>query len=178
MAEATLSSELRYRGRVLNLRLDTVRLDGGQTIVREVVEHAQAVAIVPVNDRGEVFLVRQHRAGPGGPLIEIPAGTMEAGEAAEECARRELQEEIGYAAGRWERLGSFYLAPGYSTEWLHLFLARDLRASRREADFDEDIQVEMANLDEALSRLVGGEPTDMKTMTGLLLAKERLQAAP
>ena len=174
MAEATLSSEMLYEGRVLNLRLDTVRLDGGQTMVREVVEHAQAVAIVPVNDRGEVLLVRQHRAGPGGPLLEIPAGTMEASEAAEECARREIQEEVGYAAGRWERLGSFYLAPGYSTELLHLFLARDLHESRREADFDEDIQVERIGLDQALRRLTGGEPTDMKTIAGLLLAKERL----
>ena len=174
MSETTLSSEMRYAGRVLNLRLDTVRLTNGQTLVREVIEHAEAVAIVPVNEQGEVYLVRQHRMGSGGPLLEIPAGTLETGEAAEACARREIQEEIGYAADQWEWLGSFYLAPGYSTELLHLYLARGLRESRLDGDFDEDIQVEKAKLGEALRRFGAGEPTDMKTMTGLLLAQQRL----
>jgi len=176
MAETTLSSEMRYAGRVLNLRLDTVRLGSGHVMVREVVEHAEAVAIVALNEQGEVYLVRQHRMGSGGPLLEIPAGTVDSGEAAEACARREIQEEIGYAADRWEWLGSYYLAPGYSTELLHLYLARGLRASRLEGDFDEDIQVEKATLAEALRRFAEGEPTDMKTMAGLLLAQGRLAA--
>jgi ADP-ribose pyrophosphatase len=174
MAETTISSETRYQGRVLNLRLDTVRLSSGQTMVREVVEHAQAVAIVALNALGEVYLVRQHRAGHGGPLLEIPAGTVEAGEEAEACARREIQEEIGWAAEHWDYLGGFYLAPGYSTEWLHLYLARDLRESRRAGDFDEEIEVETAGLEEALRRLLGGEPSDMKTIAGLFLAREFL----
>jgi ADP-ribose pyrophosphatase len=174
MTDNVVASEHRYHGRVLNLRLDTVALPDGQTYVREVVEHAEAVAIVPVNAQGEVYFVRQFRAGPGGPLLEIPAGTLEPGESPEAGARREIEEEIGYAAARWERLGSFYLAPGYSTELIHLFLARDLTEARRQGDFDEDIETEKAPLEDFLRRALAGEPTDVKTMAALLLARGRL----
>ncbi len=175
MSEVVVSSEVRYQGRVLNLRLDEVRLPGGGTLVREVIEHAQAVSIIPVDEQGQVYLVRQHRVGSGGPLLEIPAGTVEEAEEPLACARREIQEEVGRAAGRWDALGSFYLAPGYSTEFMHFYLARDLRESRREADFDEDIQVEVADLGQALHRVLGGEPSDVKTVAGLMLAWARLR---
>ncbi|MBI3760362.1 MAG: NUDIX hydrolase [Chloroflexi bacterium] len=175
MAETILSSERRYEGRILSLRLDTVRLSNGQAMVREVIEHNAAVAIVPVDAAGDVYLVRQHRVGSNGPLVEIPAGMVEDGEDPAECAARELQEEIGYAAEQLELLGVFYLAPGYSTELMYLYLARDLRESKLEQDFDEAIEVEKMPLSAAIGRLAaGGEPTDMKTIAGLLLARGRL----
>jgi ADP-ribose pyrophosphatase len=174
MSEVILSSVQHYRGRILNLRLDTVRLPEGKTMVREVIEHAEAVAIVAVSGEGDVYLVRQHRVGSNGPLLEVPAGMVEAGEDPAECARRELQEEIGQAAGKWELLGKFYLAPGYSTELMHIYLASDLRESRLAQDFDEEIEVEKAPLIEVIRRLMGGEQTDVKTIAGLLMARERL----
>lgn len=175
MSEVILSSVEHYRGRVLTLRLDTVRLSEGQTMVREVIEHAEAVAIVAVGGEGDVYLVRQYRVGSNGSLLEVPAGTVEPGEDPAECARRELQEETGYAAAKWEFLGKFYLAPGYSTELMHLYLASDLRESQLAQDLDEEIEVEKVPLGEAIRRLVGGEQTDVKTIAGLLMARERLK---
>ena len=126
LTEITITSTRIYEGRIINLRVDTVRLPNGREGRREVIEHSGAVAVVPMRDRETVLLVRQWRVPAGKALLEIPAGGMEAGEAPEACARRELAEEIGMIPGRLLPLYSAYVAPGYSSEIIHGFLALDL----------------------------------------------------
>lgn len=158
-----------YQGKVLSLELQTVRLDDGRTPVNEVVLHRPVVAMVPVDAEGQILLVRQFRAPAEANLLEIPAGSIDEGEEIEPAAQRELQEEIGMRAGSLRRLGGFYSAPGYCTEFLHIFLCEDLRESRLEADDDEQIEVERHSLTEALAAIASGEIRDAKSVAGLLL---------
>jgi ADP-ribose pyrophosphatase len=166
--EVTLARQRIYDGRVVNLRVDTVRLANGRTATREVVEHAAAVAIVAVDPTGALLLVRQWRTPTGRALLEVPAGTLDPGEAPEAAAQRELQEETGYRAGRLTRLGGFWVAPGYCTEYIHVYLAEDLIESRLTADEDEHIAVERVTLAEALALIDAGEIDDAKSQVGLL----------
>jgi ADP-ribose pyrophosphatase len=137
LSEKTIDSKRVFEGKIVNLRVDTVELPDGKLATREIVEHKGAVAIVPLLDTTKVVMVKQYRQPTGQVLIEIPAGTREAREDEESCARRELIEETGYAAGRMTRMFSTYLAPGYSEEMLHTFLAEDLTPAKAELDADE-----------------------------------------
>ncbi|MFQ6057420.1 MAG: NUDIX domain-containing protein [Anaerolineae bacterium] len=166
--EITLSSRRVYEGRVVHLRVDTVRLEGGYVTQREIVEHPGAVAIVALDGEGNVLLVRQFRQAAGEVLWEIPAGTREAGEDAEACARRELQEETGYQASHMERLLSFYTSPGFCTEQIDLYLATGLSPVPHALEADEAIEVEAVPLTEALEMIRRGEIRDAKTIVGLL----------
>ena len=159
-----------YEGRVVNLRVDRVKLLSGRSTVREVVEHAPVVAIVALDGRGNVLLVRQFRLPVKQSLLEIPAGGVDSGESAEEAAQRELQEETGQRAGRLERLASFFASPGYCDEYMHLYLATELEPSALAADADESIEVVRLPLDEALRLLERGEIPDAKTIVGLWAA--------
>ena len=127
--EVTLSSQLIYDGRAVRLRVDTVRTPGGGETTREIVEHSDCVAVIPLDAEDNVLLVNQFRKPVEKKLLEIPAGGIEPGEDAEATVRRELREEIGYLPRKIERLGGFYSAPGYGTEYLHLYLATDLVSS-------------------------------------------------
>lgn len=166
--EIVLSSQHVYRGRVVDLRVDEVHLPDGSVRKREIVEHRGAVCIVALDDQARVLLVRQHRAPTGGDLLEIPAGTLEPGEDPESCARRELAEETGYRPERLERLLGFYSAPGFCSEYLHLFLATDLVEERRDADDDEQIEVVRVPIAEAVAAAARGDYQDAKTVVGLL----------
>ncbi|MGD9893881.1 MAG: NUDIX hydrolase, partial [Dehalococcoidia bacterium] len=135
---------------------------------REVVEHVQAVAIVPVMPDGRIALVRQYRLPAGRELLEIPAGSLDPGEDPDAAALRELQEEIGFASRRLSRLGGFWVAPGYCTEYIHIYLADDLHESRLDADHDERIEVALVTLEDALGRIDAGEIEDAKSICGLL----------
>lgn len=168
MEERVLESRRVYDGRIVNLRVDTVAIDDGVQASREVVEHAQAVAIVPVAADGRIVLVRQYRLPALRELLEIPAGSLDPGEDPEAAAQRELQEETGFAAGRLSRLGGFWVAPGYCTEYIHIYLAEDLHESRLDADHDERIEVESITLDDALGHIDTGEIEDAKSICGLL----------
>lgn len=168
--ERVLESRRLYRGRILNLRLDTIVTPGGHTSTREVVEHGEAVAIVALDGEGNVLLVRQYRLPCEDFLWEIPAGNVDPGETPAEAAQRELQEETGYKAARMQRLGGFYVAPGYSSEYIHLFLATALEASPLLADADEEIELVCLALAEALALVHQGEIRDAKSIVGLLLA--------
>ena len=159
-----------YEGRVVNLRVDRVKLPDGRSAVREVVEHAAVVAIVALDSRGNVLLVRQYRLPVKQALLEIPAGGVDSGESAEEAAQRELQEETGQRAGRLERLGSFFASPGYCDEYMHLYLATELEPAALAADADESIEVVRLPLDEALQLIERGEICDAKTIVGLWAA--------
>ncbi|MGB9803044.1 NUDIX domain-containing protein [Desulfofundulus sp.] len=168
LVEKKLDSRLVYRGKILNLRVDTVLLPDGRTGTREVVEYAGAVAIVALSEKKEVFLVRQYRYPVGRELLEIPAGKIESGEEPLQCARRELAEETGLRAERWQELCSFYSTPGFTSEKMHLFLARDLSQEHQRLDEDEFVQVVKVPLDEALAMVWQGVICDAKSTAGLL----------
>ena len=173
--ETTTSTERIYEGRVLNLRVDAVTLESGRNSKREVVEHKGAVAIVPIMADGEtVLLVRQWRHAVGKNLLEIPAGGLEAGESPEVCARRKLTEEIGKNAQTLVHLADHYLAPGYSTERMHTFLATDLTDEQGIPDDDEGITVVPMRMTDTISAIATGEIEDSKTIVGLLLAQKIL----
>jgi ADP-ribose pyrophosphatase len=169
-------TERLYEGRVLNLRIDHVRLPDGKIIRREIVEHGGAVAMVPLDDEGYVHLVRQYRPAVDRHLLEIPAGGLEPREEPIRCAERELQEEIGMFPGKLEPLGVFCPVPGYSSEVIHLFLAGDLRPSTLPGDDDEDIIVERVALNELLRQIDQGTIEDGKTIAGVLRVARHLAA--
>jgi ADP-ribose pyrophosphatase len=154
------------------VRLDEIENPSGRRWTLEVVEHPGAVGIVALFSGGDLLLVRQTRHAVGRALLEIPAGTLEPPETPEACARRELAEEAGYAAATWERLATFYPAPGISTEEMHLFLAQDLTpvsAAREE----EDLTVHRVPLAVARRLVATGEIRDAKSIVGILLAEAR-----
>jgi len=171
LRETLVSSAGAFEGRIIQVRVDTVLMPSGRRTTREVVVHPGAVAIVPLHANGDVSLIRQWRQPAGKVLLEIPAGTLEAGEEPVECARRELMEEIGSRPGHLRHLFSSYLAPGYSSERLHTFLATDLEPARAEADLDEAIESVRVPLAEAAAQVLAGEIEDAKTACGLLLAE-------
>jgi len=175
-AETVTASRYVHRGKVVNLRIDDVRLPDGRKAVREVVEHAAAVCVVALDADDNVLLVRQFRLPTNKALLEIPAGSVNQGEDPADAAARELAEECGYVPGRIERLAGFYSAPGFLTEYLHLYLATDLREERRDADDDEDVDVVRIPADEAIARAARGDFEDAKTLVGLLALGARRRA--
>ena len=167
--EETLSSRRIYEGIIVKLRADRVRLPGGRETVREVVEHSGAVTVVAMDGEGRMLLVRQHRHAAGRFLLELPAGTLDRDEEPEACAARELEEETGFRAGRIQRLGGFFVAPGYCTEYINVYLATDLRPGEAGGDEDEDIEVLALPPDEVLRLIETGELEDAKSLAALLL---------
>ena len=167
MSEVTIKTQSVYTGRLLKLRVDTVRLPNGRETTKEIVEHPGAVAIIPILDNGKLLVVEQYRTAARRRMMEIPAGTLEAGEAPLACAKRELIEETGYAGGRFKRLFSCYLAPGYSTEKIHFFLASRLVKTKARPAEDEFITVRAMDLDEALKAVDRGKIQDAKTISAL-----------
>ena len=172
--EVVLNSRRIYEGRVVSLRVDTVTLPGGRTATREIVEHRAAAVIVPLDGMGNVLLERQFRKAVDSILLEIPAGVLEAGEAAEDGARRELEEETGYRAGRLERLGGFYSSPGFCTEFLHAFLATELTPGPARTEADEDIEPVWVPLARIRELIASGEVRDAKSVASLLLTLDKL----
>jgi len=168
MEESTLDSKRIYEGRIVDLRVDTVMLPSGRETTREVVAHSECVAIVAIDAEDNVILVRQFRHAVGRELLEIPAGGIQPGEQPLESAIRELEEETGYIAGSMERIGGFYSSPGYSTEFLHLFLATELEPGPSHAREDEVIEVVPIPLKQVRSLIVSGDVCDAKTIAGLL----------
>jgi ADP-ribose pyrophosphatase len=157
-----------FAGRIVRLVQRDVDLPNGHRTTIDVVEHPGAVAVLPVFDNGDVLLLRQFRPSVAGELYEIPAGTREPGERPLTTARREIVEETGYRAGRWRKLAAFYTAPGFCTELLHLYLARDLTPARTPGDADEIIRVVRMPLGRARALLRRGRVRDAKSLVGLL----------
>lgn len=168
MHETIIKTDRVYNGRLFNLDVSEVRLPDGSTSVREIVRHPGATALIAVDAEGKILLVRQYRVASNRVMSEIPAGTRDGDEPPEICAVRELQEETGYKPGKLEALGGFYVAPGYTTEYIYLFLATELIESRLPGDSDEFIEVTRATLDEALRMIEQGEIADAKTIIGVL----------
>lgn len=177
LAQRRVASREIYRGHVLVVTEDRIRLPDGHETSRSVVWHPGAVVMLARDEGGRVLFVRQFRYAAGAALLELPAGTLEAGEDPAVTAQRELQEEVGYRAGRLEKLAEFYSAPGFCSELMHLYLATDLAPSRLDGDDDEDLDVIALPLPEAIERARRGEFRDAKTLVGILLYAARTGAA-
>jgi ADP-ribose pyrophosphatase len=166
--EPTVSSETAFSGRLIDVRIDTVKLPDGRLTKREIVVHPQVVAVLPILD-GRIVMVRQFRKAANRVLLEVPAGGIEPEESPEEAVKREMTEETGYSVGSLRLLASFYTSPGFTTEYMHLYEARDLTAGEATEDTDE-IQVQLLTVEEAWQRVGIGEIDDCKTLLALFFA--------
>jgi len=167
--EKTLESKRIYKGKIVQLRVDTVSLPDGKTKKREIVVHPGAAAIVALMNRDEekeVLLVEQYRKAVENKTLEIPAGTLEEGESPEECARRELMEETGFIASKLNKLVEFYPSPGFSSEIIHIFKASGLK---KVADVHAELPIRFVPLKELLTLIRKGEVRDGKTVIGVLM---------
>jgi len=171
-ATRVLKSERPFEGHLVNVRVDTVETAAGAG-VREVVEHPGAVLLMALDGDDNVFMVRQYRHPVGRVLLELPAGTIDEGEAPETCAVRELREETGHRPRSIESLGGFFLSPGYSTEYIHLFLATDLEEAPLDTGDEEDLRALRIPFAETLRRVDAGEIRDAKSIAALLLFARR-----
>ncbi|HEU4477247.1 MAG TPA: NUDIX hydrolase [Pyrinomonadaceae bacterium] len=162
-----------FRGRVFEVTVDTVR-EGDITYKREVVHHPGSAVIIPAFPDGTVALVRQYRHPAVRYLLEAPAGTLNRGERPEEGAARELEEELGFAAGKLEKLSEFFVSPGFCEEKMWLYLATEMMPTTQRLEEDELLDVVRLPLQQALEMITGGEIEDAKTIIGLMLAAPRL----
>ncbi|MDX2160063.1 MAG: NUDIX hydrolase [bacterium] len=174
MQETILHSQAIYDGKIVHLSVLDVRLPDGKTAKRELVTHSGAVAIVALDEQQRVLLVRQYRIAANQVLTEVPAGTLNPGEDPLTCAVREMQEETRYKPGKIEPLGGIFVAPGYTTEFIHLFLASDLQESALAMDDDEFIELDRVPFSEAIAMIERGDIRDGKSVAGILRAARKL----
>ena len=175
LTEKKCSELSRYDGLILDVHVDSVLLPNGNTAKREIVEHPGGVVVLPMDDEGWVYCVRQYRYAFSQELLEVPAGKLEPDEMPDAAAERELGEETGISAGRMDFLGSFLMSPGFCTEVLHLYLARDLRFGAAHPDADELLNAERYKLDTLADMVMRGELTDAKTVIAILKAARFLE---
>lgn len=175
MEHSIKQREVTYTARAFKIEKLQVALPDGREGTYDLVSHVGSVTILPVDDEGNIYFVKQYRIGPEQILLELPAGTLNAGESPMHCAERELKEETGMAADTFITLGDMYLAPGYASEHMHLFLARNLYPSPAKADDDEFIQVEKIPVRKAYAMAASNEIHDSKTLAIMLLARPYLE---
>lgn len=169
-----LKSETLMKGRAFAIRRDLLKTPDGRETKLDIIEHGGSVVIIPIDENGNLLLVRQYRHATGKDLLELPAGTLEEGEDPQVCAAREIREETGMAATKFTKVGEFYLAPGYSTEFMIVYLATGLSVSPLDADDDEFLSVETVPMAEAIQMAERGEIPDAKSLAALFLAKSSL----
>lgn len=170
-----IKSETLLQGRAFKIRRDHLKTPDGRDTKFEIIEHGGSVIIIPVDADGNIHFVRQYRHAAGIDLLELPAGTRDGNEPFEDCAAREIREETGMEAGKLQKVGEFYLAPGYSTEFMVVYLATDLKHNPLEADDDEFLEVEKISIEKAFELAEHGEMPDAKSLAALLLAKSNLK---
>ena len=170
-----LKSEVLMKGRAFAIRRDHLKTPDGRETKFEIIEHGGSVVIIPIDDNGNMLLVRQYRHATGQDLLELPAGTLDDDEDPKVCAAREIREETGMQAGTLTKLGDFYLVPGYSTEFMHVFLATGLSHNPLDADDDEFLSVESIPVAKAIQMAERGEIPDAKSLAALFLAKSSLK---
>jgi len=170
-----IKSETLLQGRAFKVKRDYLKTPNGDETKLEIIEHGGSVVVVPIDNDGNLLLVRQYRHAAQQDLLELPAGTRNNEEPFEECAAREIREETGMEAGNLLRVGDFYLAPGYSTEFMAVFLATELKPNPLEADFDEFLQVEKLPIKQAVELFQSGKMLDAKSLAAWLLAKPHLE---
>lgn len=166
--EKTVRSERIYKGRIVQLRKDEIILPDGRKSFREVVEHPGAVVILAEKDEQNIILVQQFRKAVEEVLLELPAGTIESSEKIIDCARRELEEETGYQAEKWEEIIDFYSAPGFCSEKLTLFYAQDLIKTESHTDEDEFIEIIEVDKEEIYRLIKNKKIKDAKSLVGIL----------
>ena len=172
--EPTEESRLAFEGRLFDVRVDTVTLPGGRRTTREIVVAPDSVCVVPVDEDGNVYLVRQYRKPPERLLLEVVAGGVDEGESAEEAAHRELREEAGLRAEKLELLSFFWMSPGFCTEGMHAYLATGLSLGESAPEDDENIEVVRMKLEEVAGLITSGELQDCKSIAALMLALARV----
>jgi ADP-ribose pyrophosphatase len=161
-----------YRGRAFKVVTENITLPNGVTTELDVLKHPGASAIVAMSDPETVVLLRQYRHAVQSHIWEIPAGTLDPGELPLDCAKRELTEETGFSANRWEKLGEIIPVPGYSDERIHLYLASGLETGAQQLDEGEWLEVHRVAVSDAMEMIRAGKIQDGKTITGLLLAQQ------
>ena len=169
-----IRSETLLQGRAFKIRRDYLKTPNGLETQLEIIEHGGSVVLIPIDNDGNLLFVRQYRHAVGKDLLELPAGTRDKDEPFEECAAREIREETGMQAGKLQKVGEFYLAPGYSSEFMVVFLATGLKDNPLDADDDEFLEVEKIPLKQAIQMAERGDIPDAKSLAALLLAKPYL----
>ena len=170
------SSKLVYQGQLLQLAIDKVILPNGKAVELEILRHPGGAAIVALDAQNRVCMLRQFRHAAGGWLWELPAGKLEINEGPQTTAARELEEEAGLQAGRWDTLGEIIASPGFCDEIIHLYLARNLTAVAAQPEDDELFELHWIPFEQALQQVHDGTLTDAKTMLGLALAEKYTRA--
>jgi 8-oxo-dGTP pyrophosphatase MutT (NUDIX family) len=163
-----------FKGRVITVNIETVRLPNGHVAELEIIHHPGGAAVVAINERQQVCLIRQFRHAAGGWIWELPAGKLEPNEPPLETARRELIEEAGLTAHSWTPLGSYVSSPGVFTEIVHLYLARELESAKMSHEAAELIEVHWIDLEQACVRSLNAQINDGKTALALLRARSLL----
>ncbi len=176
MPMKTLSSENIYQGAVFTVTRDIITATTGQQITREVIQHPGGAGGIALFDDGRIALVKQYRHPAQDFLLEIPAGKIDEGESPEECALREIEEELGYQAGKIEKLAEFYSTPGFCAEKLHVYLATELVPTAQKLDHDEEVEIIFMPLAKAFALAHAGHISDAKTIIALLLLQQKLAA--
>ena len=172
--EKTLKENVIYEGRIITLHVDDIELPDGSKAIREVVEHSGGVCVVAVDDEINIYMVRQFRYAIGRAVLEIPAGKLEKGEDPLEAAKRELSEETGFTAEKWLSLGEMYPTPGYCSEKLYVYLARNLAAGEAHLDDGEILTAEKMKLSDVVKMIMDCKISDAKTVFGVLKADKLL----
>jgi len=166
--EKTISSRYVFKGRIFNVRIDAVRNAAGHETTREIIEHPNVIVAIPIDANGDILMVRQYRKAIEKELLELPAGGIDPGEDPETAVKRELQEEIGYSPDQVELMGGFYSSPGFCSEYLYLYLAKNLRPSQLQAEDTPGIKVVRIQPDRIPGLIESGELCDSKSIAGLL----------
>lgn len=165
--EKTIKEECVFKGKILDLRIQTVELPNGRTSTREIIKHPGAVAILAFKENGKLIVVQQYRKALEMELLEIPAGKLEYGEKPEDCAKRELEEETGFKSDNIEFLGKICTAPGFCDEVIHIFKATNLYEGNIGGDDDEFINLKEMSIDELKENIINGSVIDAKTISAL-----------
>ncbi len=176
LEEKTLESNLIYDGKIIKVYKDKAKLENDSEVTREVVKHPGGVCVVPLTENNQVLMVTQFRYPTGKVLTEIPAGKLEWGENHFDCGKRELKEETGCIAEKFDYLGCLLPTPAYDTEVIHMYLARGLSQSEQKLDADEFLDVKRIPFDKAVKMVMNGEITDAKTQLALLKTKILLES--
>jgi len=170
-----IESETRFKGKVFDHRVDKIQYDSGNVGIREVAVHPGGAVVVPITDNRKIVMITQHRYPVDKILLELPAGKLDKNENPLHCAVRELEEETGYKSNSIKELGSIYTTPGYSTEKLWIYLAKDLKPgdhNREEGEYG--MEVFEFSLKEVEKKIIDGEIVDSKTICGIFLARNSI----
>ncbi|BDQ03220.1 NUDIX hydrolase [Ignavibacterium sp.] len=169
-----LKSEIKYHGKVFDHQVDEIQYDSGNIGIREVAVHPGGAVVIPIKDDGKIILVKQFRYPLQKTLIELPAGKLDKNEDPLKCATRELEEETGYKAKHFEKLGAIYTAPGYCTEILHIYKATGLIAGNHNREEGEQgMELLEFSLDEIKKKILSGEINDAKTIAGIFYLAQK-----